>query len=181
MHRSRLAFARFRAARRGLAAIEFAIVAPFIVVLYLGGVEIAQAIAIKRMVSLTASTVANIVTQYQSISQSQTMPDILNASTAVLTPYPSANAMVRVSYVSVDSGGNATVSWSQAKNGSALTNGQKITLPTALAIPNSTLVFGETSYTYKPTNDFLHFGTFNLYSSVYMFPRSQSGTIALTP
>jgi Flp pilus assembly protein TadG len=181
MHRSHATLARFAAARRGLAAIEFAVVSPFVVLLYLGGVEISQAIAVKRMVSLTASTVANVVTQYQNISQSQTMPDILNASSAVLTPYPVSNAVVRVSYITVDANGKATVTWSQALNGSAISPGQVVQLPTALDTPNTSLVLGETSYTYTPAFDYLHLGRFDLYSSVYMFPRSSTGTITLTP
>jgi Flp pilus assembly protein TadG len=181
MRNSRSTLARLMAAEHGLAAIEFAIISPFIVLLFLGGVEVSQAIAVKRMVSLTASTVANIVTQYQNISQSSTLPDVLNASSAVLTPYPVANAMVRVSYITIDVNGRATVSWSQALNGTALAAGQVVTLPTALDVPSTSLVFGETTYVYHPTFDFMHIGTFDLSSSVYMFPRSSNGTITLTP
>lgn len=181
LKRSHAFLADLAGARCGLAAIEFAMIAPFVVVLYLGGVEVAQAISVKRMVSLTASTVANIVTQYQTISETQTLPDVLNASSAVLTPYPLANAVVRVSYINVDINGKATVAWSQALNGSALPVGQVVVLPTALDVPNTSLVFGETSYKYKPAFDYMHLGPYNLYSSVFMFPRSSTGAIVLTP
>ena len=66
------------------------------------------------------------------------MPDILGASTAVLSPYPSSNALVRVSYITVDSHGVATVSWSQSTNGTALTTGAVVTL--AALSPCLTLV-----------------------------------------
>src|ERR1700688_1427630 len=162
--------------RRGIAAVEFALTLPFIVLLYLGSVEVSEAIAIQRLVGLSASTVANIATQYQVISTSQTMPDILAASTAVLAPYPPANALVRVSYITVDSKGVATVAWSQAQNGAALAT---VTLPAALDVPNTAVIFGETNYAFKPLYDYINFGTFNLYSSVYMYPRSPTGSITL--
>jgi hypothetical protein len=133
------------------------------------------------MVGLCAGTVANITTQYPVISASQTMPGILGASAQVLTPYPAANAVVRVSYITIDATGRATVGWSQALNGTALATGQVVTLPTALDIPNTAIIFGETNYAFNPLYDYINFGTFNLYSSVYMIPRSANGTITLTP
>jgi Flp pilus assembly protein TadG len=177
----RAEIARLRRDRRGIAAIEFALVLPFLILVYLGGAEVAQAIAIQRLVGLSASTVANITTQYQIISKSSTMPDILGASTAVLYPYPSSNAVVRVSYITIDATGKATVAWSQAQGGSALTVGQQVTLPTALDIANSQIIFGETNYAFTPAYDYIKFGTFNLYSSVYMYPRSPTGTVSLAP
>jgi Flp pilus assembly protein TadG len=173
------ALKRFPAATRGLAAVEFGIVLPFMALLYLGSFEVMQEIATERQVELTASTVASIVTQYSSISQSQTMPGILAAASSVLTPYAVSNAVVTVSCISISASGVATVTWSQALNGSGRAIGQVITLPAALDVPNSTLVLGETNYTYTPVIDFLHIGTKQLYSSIYMLPR-QPGTIALT-
>jgi Flp pilus assembly protein TadG len=169
---------RFYAAERGIAAIEFAIILPFMALLYLGGFEVMEEIAANRQVSLTASTIASIVTQYSTISQSQTMPGILAASQTVLLPFSSTNAVVTVSCIGIDSTGKATVTWSQALNGAGRVVGSTVTLPAALDVPNTTVVLGETSYLYTPTIDFLHRGTMKLYSSVYMLPR-QPGTIVL--
>jgi Flp pilus assembly protein TadG len=166
----------------GLAAIEFAILLPAMLLMYLGAFEITQAIAIKRLVTLTASTVANIVTQYASISQTQTMPDILNASQTVMLPYASSNATIVVSAISINSAGQATIAWSQAlPSGSGRTVGAVVTLPSGLNTPSTTVIWGETTYAYTPTLDYLKLGTMNLYSSVYMLPRSSSGTVNLTP
>ncbi len=166
--------------RSGMAAVEFALLLPFMLLLYLGSYQIVQMISVKRLVTLTASTVANVTTQYASISASQTMPDILNASAAVLTPNPVANAKVVVSLVSIDKSGKATITWSQALSGVGRPVGQTVTLPASLDVPNTALVWGETTYAYTPVIDFLHIGTINLYSSVFMLPRASSGTIALT-
>ncbi|MGH7083518.1 MAG: TadE/TadG family type IV pilus assembly protein [Acetobacteraceae bacterium] len=166
--------------RAGLAAIEFAMALPILMLLYFGIVEFAQAINVNRLVGLTAETVTNLVTQYTSISKSTQMPDILDASTEVLAPYSPTSASVVVSLISVDSKGNATVAWSQAKNGTPRTAGQTFTLPAALDIPNTSVVFGEVSYPFNPAFDYLNLGTFNLYSSVYMVPRDAT-TINLAP
>jgi Flp pilus assembly protein TadG len=169
--------------RGGLAAIEFAFLLPLMLLIYLGSFEITSAVAVQRLVTLTASTVANVVTQYASISQSQVLPDIFSASTSVLTPYPAASAKVTVSDVQIDGAGNATISWSRSSGpgGTGRVQGSAVALPAAFRTPNTQVVWGETTYTYTPTFDFLHIGTLNLYSSVYMLPRSSSGQITLVP
>lgn len=163
----------------GLAAVEFALLLPFLALLYLGGVEILQGILIQRQTTLAATTVANIVSQYTTISASTQMPDILNASSQVFAPYASSNASVVVSLITIDSGGNATVTWSQALNGTPRAKGQSITVPGTLNQPNTTLILSETSYAYTPAIDFIRMGTKTLTASIYMVPR-ESTTINLT-
>jgi Flp pilus assembly protein TadG len=160
--------------RRGLAAIEFALIAPVMILIYLGGLELSQGIALKRMVALTASTVTNLVAQYTTISASTQMPDILDASSQVLAPYPASKATVTISAIQIDNAGKATVAWSQSLNGTPRPTGELMTVPAALDVPNTTILFGETSYDYTPVIDFLDQGNFTLYSSIYMYPRASS-------
>src|SRR5271155_5023474 len=128
---------RFPAAKGGIAAVEFALVLPFMALLYLGGFEVMEEISANRQVSLTASTIASIVSQYSTISQGQTMPGILAASTSVLTPFSSTNAVVTVICITISSRGPATFSWARPMNGAGRTVGSTVTLPAALDIPNT--------------------------------------------
>ena len=165
---------RYGADQRGMAAVEFALILPFLLLLYMGSVELTQGIMIDRQVALTADTVTNIVAQYTTISASQQLPDILNASAQIFSPNPSSPATVTVSLITIDSSGNATVTWSQTLNGTALTKGAPITIPTNLDIANTTLVYGQATYAYTPWFDFMGIGTLKLSSSVYMSPRASS-------
>ena len=162
----------------GIAAVEFALIMPLMLLLYLGTFEVSQAISAKRKSVEAASAVANIVTQYTNISASQTMPDILNAAVSVLTPFDASKAVVTVSCINIDATGKATIGWSRALNGSARQVGQTVSLPAALDIPNTSVIMGETTYTYVPLVDFMGLGTSHLYSYVYMLPRA-STTITL--
>ena len=154
--RLRLKGARFVTDRRGGAALEFAFILPVMLILYLGSVEICQMISVYRLVNLTTSTVTNLVAQYTTISASQVMPDILNASVQVLYPNPSANAAVVISCITIDANGNAYIAWSQSLNRTARTDGHPITVPTALDIANTTVILGETTYSYTPPFDYLN-------------------------
>ncbi len=124
-----------------LAAIEFAMVLPFVLLLYVGGIELANGMAINVKVTAAAHSVADMVSQNTQVSTTQ-LQTILGASTAILAPYPTTNGgssltTVTVSEVSTDSNGNATVQWSQSYNGTNFGTGrpvgQRITLPTSLS------------------------------------------------
>jgi len=166
-------------ANQGVAAIEFALTLPFLLILCFGGVEVMDGVTLDRQISLVATSVDNIVSQYTSISASTQMPDILNASAQIMQPYTTSNAGIVVSLVSISSSGQATVTWSQALNATARTTGSTVSVPSALATPNTTLVLSEASYAYTPLFDFIHIGTLHLAHSIYMVPR-EATTINLT-
>jgi Flp pilus assembly protein TadG len=178
LRRGQQLLAAFARARAGLAAVEFALLAPLMVVMYLGTFELVQGIAVKRQVTLTASTLANIVTQYSNVSQSADWPGIYTAAATVLTPYSTANAGVTISVVKITTPGSAAVVWSlPGYNGTARPTGQVLTIPTTLGSTGTYLVLGEATYKYTPVIDLLNFGTIPVYSSVYMLPRDASGNI----
>ena len=81
---------RFGRDRRGVSAVEFALIAPLMIAMYLGCVEISQGIAADRKVSLVSAALANLTAQVSSISSSG-MTNILDASSAIITPYSASN------------------------------------------------------------------------------------------
>lgn len=112
-----------------LAAIEFAMVLPFMLLLYVGGIELANGMAINIKVTAAAHSVADMVSQNTQVSASQ-LQNILGASTAILAPYPTTSngnslTTVTVSEVSTDSNGKATVQWSQSYNGTSFVTGDR--------------------------------------------------------
>jgi hypothetical protein len=84
-----------------------------------------------------------------------------------------------VSELAISAQGQATVVWSQTLNGTALTAGQVVSIPSSLAVANSYLLLGQTSYSYNPTYGYVVTGTLTLSENVYMRPR-QSNSVALT-
>ncbi|MGH6827309.1 MAG: TadE/TadG family type IV pilus assembly protein [Rhizomicrobium sp.] len=163
----------------GIAAIEFALILPVLLLLYFGGVELTEGVTLNRQVALTATTVATIVSQYTTLSASSQLPDILNAATQILAPYGGASPKVVISLVTIDSGGHATVTWSQSLNTPSRTQGAPITVPPDLDVANTSLVLSEASDAYAPIFDFLGLGPFNLSAVIYMVPR-EATTINLT-
>jgi Flp pilus assembly protein TadG len=155
---------------RGVSAVEFAMLLPLMVTLYLGAVEISQGIGADRKVTLTARTVADLVSQVTSVSNSD-MTNSLNAASTVMAPFPSGNLKVVVSSVKIDAQGNATISWSDTFNGTARAKGSSVTLPAALNVPNSSLIWSEVQYNYTPVIGYIVTGSINLKDQIYMRPR----------
>lgn len=162
--------ARFRDDQNGISAVEFAMLLPLMLTLYLGTVEVSQAVGIDRKVTLTSRTVADLASQVTTIASSD-MQNILNASSAVIAPYDATKLKVTVSQVTIDGNGAAKVSWSCTLGGSAHAVGSAVTLPAALNVANTSLIWGEASYTYTPTIGYVITGSMNLADKIYMRPR----------
>jgi Flp pilus assembly protein TadG len=161
---------------RAVAAVEFAIVVPFMLLLYVGGVELGNGLAISVKVSMTAHTVADLVSRNACVTDSA-LSSMLGASSVTIAPYSASNASVVVSEVSTDASGNATVTWSKALNGTPRTVGQPMTLPSALGTPspaNISLILGEVTYQYTPNLGYTISGTVPISESYYLFPRVSS-------
>jgi Flp pilus assembly protein TadG len=165
---------------QGLSAVEFGLVLPFMLTLYLGSVEISNGIAAGRKVSLTARTVADLAARMTTIHNVD-VNNILKASSAVIAPYSASNLKVTVSEVSMDSKGNATITWSDTLNGTAHTVGQSATVPSALAVPNTSLIWGEVQYPYNPVFGYVLTGTLTLKDQMYMAPRLSSTVTRANP
>lgn len=161
---------QFGADQSGIAATEFALLLPIMLVLFVGVSEVGQAISINRKVTITARTVTDLVTQYTALSSTD-MTSLLGASAQVMAPFPSSNLVVTVSEVTTDASSNATVTWSSSFNGTAYTTGQKVTLPTGLTQPNITLIWGQVKYAYKPVFGDGIIGTTSLSDQIYINPR----------
>jgi len=161
---------------RGVAAVEFAIVVPFMLVLYVGGVELGNGMAISVKVSETAHTVVDLVSRNACVTDSA-LSTMLGASAATIAPYSSANTTVIVSEVSTDASGKATVTWSKALNGTPRPVAQPITLPPSLGTPspaNISLLLGEVTYQYTPNLGYTISGTIPISESYYLYPRVSS-------
>lgn len=170
--------ARLAKDERGVSAVEFAMLLPLMVSLYLGAVEVSQGIGADRKVTLTARTIADLVSQTTSINNAD-MTNSLNAASAVIAPFSAAQLKVVVSSIKIDAQGKATIAWSDTLNGTARAVGSTVTLPSALAIPNSSLIWSEVSYNYKPVIGYVVSGTLNLKDQIYMRPR-MSDSVART-
>ena len=85
--------------RRGVAAVEFAVIVPLMLVMFFGTVEFSSGVAVDRKVSLVTQELADLVSRNPSVADT----DIANFNTianAMLTPYSTTPLKVRAPRVS---------------------------------------------------------------------------------
>ena len=158
---------------RGLALVEFACVLPVLLLMYLAGYQLTDALSCNRKVTIATRAVADLITQNSSVTTTQ-VNTILSASSKVLTPYSASNALIRVTEFTTDSNGNTTVTWSMDNRGGGRSKGTTFILPPAIKMNSTSIILSETVYSYSPAVTFRTVGPLTLSDTVYMNPRVSS-------
>lgn len=166
---------------RAIAVTEFALIAPFMILLYLGCFQLADAISASRKVTVTTRTLADLTSQYSSVTESTT-DTILRAASQVMAPYDATTGTYTITHLSTNSSGKSRVDWSRRFDGSTISDGykknKKINLPDSVSEEGSSVLMAEISYEYKPVVAPAMLGTITLTDTIYMLPR-RSDSIAM--
>jgi Flp pilus assembly protein TadG len=183
-------YRQFAGSVRGVAAVEFAVVLPVLLLLLLATFDAGNAIVVYMKVRSATFTLAAITNQYNNGSdpiQATDMTAITSATSAVLAPFSSAPTVATITQIKATSASSATVSWSYSLNGTAYTQGSPWTrLPSQLTSSNSCnsypcyLIFAEVQYTFTPSFGYFITGSLSLYDNLYVAPRS-STCVAYVP
>src|SRR5947209_20035772 len=92
--------------QRGIAAVEFALILPFMLTLYLGVVELSKGYMASQRMTLVARTLADLTAQQQQLQSGGTtnitnsiMSNIFGASAAIMAPYSTTNLKMTLSQI----------------------------------------------------------------------------------
>ncbi|WP_018688865.1 TadE/TadG family type IV pilus assembly protein [Ahrensia kielensis] len=148
---------KFRKDKGGIAAVEFALIVPLLLALYLGTVEISTGVTVNKRAARVASTVADLVTQQQEVDK-KTLDSMLEIGAAIMYPYTADKP--RITIVGVDvrdkhpDGGE--IIWSRRYDkgkfdgGFGSGKGTKIAVPERLRMDGTFLIKVITEIEYRP-------------------------------
>ena len=119
---------------RGLSAVEFALILPVMLTMYIGAVEFSHALTVDRRVTSVASSAADLTAQSKQVTSASVI-DIFTAANSIMQPYSVTPISIVLTSVVADEDNNTTVGWSCAHNGSARADGSAYTLPSGLTSP----------------------------------------------
>jgi len=185
-------FRAFRGNERGVAAVEFALIMPFMLALYLGSMEASALFTADKRINTISATVGDLVSQWDPNSSPPGIPQAtltgyFNASRAIITPYSSTGVKQVVSLIFVGTNGATKVLWSVA-NGTGAT-ARTLNVPFSPLATGSTtdivarggcIIAAETQYSYRPLLGQVFTTALNLYHINYFIPRyGATGTIQL--
>jgi len=181
----------FACDRDGVSATEFALILPFMLTLYVGGIELGDGIAINFKTTLAARTVADLASQCgvctvppgnNGVIDAANMQSILNTSAKVLSPYNQAPYLTSNLLITTLSelkvSPNQTqgaVQWSCSLNGTAHSFGSTINIPNNTQLNQLTtdiyILYSEVSFPYTPSLGYVISGTIWINQGVLFSPR----------
>lgn len=156
--------------RRGVSAVEFALLAPVMVAFYFGLSEFCQAYMAQKRMNHVASVIADLVSQDDQITTTE-MNDIFGVSRTLMAPFPTARLTQRVSSVTVNSSGQARVDWSRGSGVAARATSSTVTLPANLVANGESVIMSEVVYDYDSPVDYLMPGLTRFTQTYYLRPR----------
>ena len=170
--RLRNAVAALRRDCRGLAAVEFALVIPLMLVMFFGTNEFSTGVAVDRKVTLMARTLSDLTSQNLTVTDTQ-FTNFFNASKAIMTPYATTPVLATITELYVDSSTLvARVQWS--KGSAPRTAGTTVAIPTALQVGGTYLIYSEVSYIYTPNIGYVLKTSINLKDYTFTRPRQST-------
>ena len=127
--------------RRGVAALEFALVAPFIILLMLGGTDLTIFMRTKMRIDETAAGIALVVTQYQNLYDSDFTGLFTAAQTvAGATPVTGLLGTTVITGIVTDSNGRQTIAWQKRSTQATFNSLFGTAIGSAPNLPNSYLM-----------------------------------------
>lgn len=154
-----------------IAATEFAVIVPLMLVLFFGTVEFSSGVAVDRKVTLTSRTLSDLTSQAPSSTPNAVsagvndsyLQNVFTAAIAIIKPYSVTPTTAQISEIYVDSSRIATIKWSRAAsigsdNATTATLGASsrnpgdiiATVPAQLLVAQTYLIMSEVSYLYTP-------------------------------
>lgn len=165
---------RALADRRGVSAIEFALIAPVLLIMYVGAVEFGNALTINRRVATVTSTAADLVAQEKSTTTAG-LEDVAKAATSILSPYPTSPLKIVLSSIVADQNNKGKVTWSYASNGGTpRAKNSNYNVPPGLTQANSSVIVAEVTYDFTPLLNLTGLpnpGFFKMSDTFYARPR----------
>jgi Flp pilus assembly protein TadG len=148
---------RFAAAKNGVAALEFAIIAPLLMVpLLLGSVDLIDVMGANKRAQNATASLADVVARDTSVSD-QEISGIWDGLELLMYPNDSGTMEIRITSVSIEDATTARVVWSEGHGGmSARQAGTTVSgLDSRMLVPGTSLIMAESVYKYDAPLGFL--------------------------
>jgi Flp pilus assembly protein TadG len=161
---------RLRGDRRGVSAVEFALLAPVMVGMYFGLAEFCQGFMAQKRSGHSAAIVADLITQRKTLSASE-LDDLFKVGGQIMKPFSSTTLRIRASSVTRGNDDVNRVDWSRGSGMTARSVGSTVTLPDGLVERGQSVIFTESTYDYDSPVDYFMPGLTRFSHSFYLRPR----------
>jgi Flp pilus assembly protein TadG len=179
--------------RRGVSAVEFALVAPVLIVLLLGMCDVAPAVMARYQVDHMTESFGDLTAEYSQM-QTSDMVNVFSAASDVLAPFSSTTLAVRLTNIYSDGNGHAYVYWSCGEGALPPYAAKSAVTSTPTGSPvgwflwiyntsangytlngtNTSYVMAESQYVYTTPAQYVIKSPITLTNTAYLLPRQSS-------
>lgn len=138
---------------RGAAAVEFAILLPVILVIYICVVEFTQAFMVQRRVNHATSQVADIVAQSGQVRVNE-LNGFFDIAELIMAPFSAAPMQSKITSITMNNRNQTVVGWSYARGMPRDVVGTTLTIPAGLLEKEGdSIILSQSRYAYDSPYD----------------------------
>ena len=152
---------RFGASEQGIAAVEFAIIAPMMIFLLFGSVELIDVMNTNKRAQNVAASLADVVARDTEVTNDE-VTNLWAAVDVLMFPDDGASMQLRLTSITIVNATTARVVWSEGRGMTGLPVNSVVDLPDQMMQPGTSVIMTETTYPYASSLGFLIEGPMNL-------------------
>ncbi|MDG1826570.1 MAG: pilus assembly protein [Henriciella sp.] len=156
-------------AKDGISAVEFALIAPLMMLIYFACIELSLMMVLDRKVTTSTATLGDLTARAAVVTDDD-LDDIFQATRMIFQPNDVKVARMRISSIYDDDGVNK-VAWSDGCGLSSYPEDQSVTIPNGLVPSGGSIIMAEIEYDYNSVLGYFFTTTQTLTDEFYLRPR----------
>lgn len=163
---------RFWRDRRGVSAIEFALIVPLLLLFYFGMAELTEAMMAQRRLSHLTASIGDVVARDTQLNDAR-RNDVFSAGQIMMSPFPITTLRMCVASVVSDAAGRDVVAWAEPFNSPANCPraGDVLEIPPAVLPASQSVIISKASYEYDSVFKLIVPKTLTFRRTFYLRPR----------
>lgn len=163
---------RFWRDRRGVSAVEFALIAPVLIIFYFGMAEMTQAMLAQRRLSHLAASIGDVVAREQTLTDAG-RDDLFSVGNVLMSPFPTSTLRLCLVSIVSDANGKDVVAWSEPSNApvDCPARDAVLDIPVSVLPAGKSVIMSKASYEYNSVFKFMIPQALTFRRTYYLKPR----------
>ncbi|MDR7118567.1 pilus assembly protein [Caulobacter sp. BE254] len=163
---------RFWRDRRGVSAVEFALIAPVLIIFYFGMAEMTQAMLAQRRLSHLAASIGDVVARDQQLTDAR-VADLFSVGNVLMSPFPTSTLRLCLVSIVSDANGKDVVAWSDPSNApvDCPARNDVLDIPVSVLPAGKSVIMSKASYEYNSVFKFMIPQALTFRRTYYLKPR----------
>jgi Flp pilus assembly protein TadG len=158
--------------RRGVSAVEFALILPVLMIFYFGMAELTEAMMAQRRLSHLTASIGDVVARDQKFTDAR-RDDVFSVGNVLMAPFPTATLRMCIVSIASDAAGKDVVVWSEKSNAPANCPAANaiVDIPPSVLPAGQSVIMSKASYDYDSVFKLIIPQTMTFRRTFYLRPR----------